>query len=74
MRATFTNYRSMYIVFTCLALMMVVMTGVVPHTVPPAWQIRDAILMTPLAFLIGGHLLAPLVCSAEHTVGPQFRC
>lgn len=61
LRATFTNYRSMYIVFSLLALMMVVMTGVVPHTVPSAWQIKDAILMCPLAFLIGGHLLAPLV-------------
>ncbi len=61
LRATFKNYRSMYIVFTTLALMMVVMTGVIPHTLPPAWRINDAILMCPLAFLIGGHLLAPLV-------------
>ena len=51
----------MYIVFTSLALMMVVMTGVIPHTVPTVWRINDAILMCPLAFLVGGHLLAPLV-------------
>ena len=34
LQATFINYRSMYIVFSLLALMIVVMTGVIPHTVP----------------------------------------
>jgi hypothetical protein len=55
----------MYAVFGVLAVMMVVLTGVIPHTVPPAWQISDPILMMPLAFNIAGHLLAPLVCSSR---------
>ena len=37
------------------------MTGVIPHTVPPAWQICDASLILSFALLVGGHLLAPLV-------------
>lgn len=41
--------------------LQVVMTGVIPNTVPPAWQICDASLYLSFALLVGGHLLAPLV-------------
>lgn len=61
LHATFRNYRSMYIVFSLLAVMTVVMTGIIPHTVPPEWRINDAIFIVPISFLVGGHLLAPLV-------------
>ena len=37
------------------------MTGVIPHTVPPVWQICDALLILPFAVVVGGHLLGPLV-------------
>jgi hypothetical protein len=83
LRATWTKYHSMYILFSLLGLMVVVMTGVIPHTVPPDWRIRDAILMWPLSALIAGHLLAPLVrCSLpvsqpnlqKKATARQFRC
>lgn len=61
LHATLTNYRSMYILFSLLAIMIVVMTGVIPHAVPPHWQINDPVFIVPLGFLVGGHLLAPLV-------------
>ncbi len=61
LHATFRNYRSMYIVFSLLTLMTIMMTGVIPHTVPPEWRINDAIFIVPISFLVGGHLLAPLV-------------
>ena len=61
LQATFINYRSMYIVFSMLALMIVVMTGVIPHTVSPHWQINEPVFIVPISFLVGGHLLAPLV-------------
>lgn len=61
LQATFINYRSKYIVFSLLALMIVVMTGVIPHTVPPHWQINEPVFIVPISFLVGGHLLAPLV-------------
>ena len=59
LHATLTNYRSMYILFSLLAIMIVVMTGVMPHTVPLHWQINDPVFIVPLSFLVGGHLLAP---------------
>ena len=61
LHATLTNYRSMYILFSLLAIMIVVMTGVIPHAVPPQWQINDPVFIVPLGFLVSGHLLAPLV-------------
>ena len=61
LHATLTNHRSMYILFSLLAIMIVVMTGAIPHTVPPHWQINDPVFIVPLGFLVGGHLLAPLV-------------
>ena len=61
LQATFMNYRSMYMVFSLLALMIVVMTGVIPHMVPPHWQINEPVFIVPISFLVGGHLLAPLV-------------
>ena len=61
LHATFRTYRSMYIVFSLLAVMTVAMTGAIPHTVPPQWHINDAIFIVPISFLVGGHLLAPLV-------------
>lgn len=51
----------MYLVFSLLALMIVVMTGLIPHTVPPHWQINEPVFIVPISFLVGGHLLAPLV-------------
>lgn len=51
----------MYAVFSLLAIMIVVMTGIIPHTVPLHWRINDVIFIVPISFLVGGHLLAPLV-------------
>ena len=55
---------------TCDPL-QVVMTGVIPHTVPPPWQIGDALLILPFAVLVGGHLLGPLVLN-PHLMKFQF--
>lgn len=41
--------------------LQVVMTGIIPDTVPPAVQINDALLMLPFSLLVGLHLLCPLV-------------
>ena len=59
----------MYVVFSLLAVMTVVMTGIIPHTVPPEWRINDAIFIVPISFLVGGHLLAPLV-----KITQKFQC
>jgi len=67
LRATFWNYRSMYAVFSLLAIMIVVMTGIIPHTVPLHWRINDVIFIVPISFLVGGHLLAPLVSISSCT-------
>ena len=76
LRATFWNYRSMYAVFSLLAIMIVVMTGIIPHTVPLHWRINDVIFISHqciddainivlISFLAGTNLLTSQVSGQE---------
>ncbi len=37
------------------------MTGVIPGVIPKGYEINDPLLILPFAFLVGGHLAAPML-------------
>lgn len=64
-RATWAKYHCLYTLFGALAALVVIMTGVIPGTIPDTWRINNARQMLPVCGIIFSHLLAPLV-------GPSF--